>query len=367
MKKVRYAVVGLGHIAQTAALPGLKNARRNSQLTALVSDDPVKLKKLSKQYKVPSTYSHDEFEACLKSGLVDAVYIATPNTHHRRFAEIAVEHGVHVLCEKPLAASSADCEAMIAAARRHKVKLMTAYRLHFDAANLRASQLAHSGKLGELRYFNSIFSYQITDEDNIRLQKDKAGGPLYDIGIYCLNAARSLFRAEPTEVFAFSTRKKGDSRFSEVEEMVSAVMKFPDERLASFTCSFGSAPRSRYDLVGTKGSLQLDNSYEYAESMKMDVVINEKSKKSSYAKKDQFGPEFAYFSDCILKNREPEPSGTEGLADLRVIEALFTSMKEGRAVKVSAAKKGKYPHPRQKIRMPAVREPSKVHVTSPSS
>lgn len=134
-KKVRYAVVGLGYIAQAAVLPASAHAH-NSELTVLVSDNPTKLKKLSKKYSVPHAYSYEEYSKCLESGEVDAVYLALPNHMHR---EAAAEAGVHVLCEKPMAVTEEDCQAMIAAAEKNQIKLMIAYRLHFEEANLMRS------------------------------------------------------------------------------------------------------------------------------------------------------------------------------------------------------------------------------------
>src|SRR6266550_6491801 len=200
-KKVRYAVVGLGYISQAAVLPAFAHAR-NSALTALVSDNPTKLKKLSKKYSVPNTYSYEEYSECLASGEVDAVYIALPNHLHRAYTEAAAAAGIHVLCEKPMAVTEGDCQAMIAAAEKNKIKLMIAYRLHFEEANLKAIELVQSGKLGEPRIFNSTFTMQMKP-GNVRMQREK-GGALYDIGIYCINAVRALFAAEPTAVVAWS-------------------------------------------------------------------------------------------------------------------------------------------------------------------
>ncbi|HEX6436522.1 MAG TPA: Gfo/Idh/MocA family oxidoreductase, partial [Candidatus Binatia bacterium] len=258
---MRYAVVGLGHIAQVAVLPAFSHARQNSELVALVSDDPAKHEKLRSKYKVQRTYSYDEYDQCLRSGAIDAVYIALPNNLHCDFAVRAAQAGIHVLCEKPMAVTEEECENMISAAKQARVKLMVAYRLHFEKANLEAVEIAHSGKLGEPRFFSSVFAMQVK-EDNIRLKRELGGGTLYDIGVYCINAARSLFRAEPSEVHAFSV-SGNDPRFREVDEMTGAVLRFPDERLASFTCSFGAADVSAYELVGTEGNLRVEPAYEY--------------------------------------------------------------------------------------------------------
>ena len=154
---------------------------------------------------------------------------------------------------------------MIQACRENRVKLMIAYRLHFEKSNLKAIQLAQSGKLGELRIFSSVFTMQVK-EGNSRLQSALGGGTLYDIGIYCINAARYLFQDEPLKVFA-NRASSDDVRFSEVEEMVSANLVFPQERLATFVCSFGASDVSTYQIVGTRGDLVVNNAYEYSSAI----------------------------------------------------------------------------------------------------
>lgn len=308
---IRYAVVGLGHIAQHAVLPAFKNAKKNSKLAALVSDDPEKLKQLGKKYKLDALYSYEQYDELLKSGTIDAVYICLPNHMHREYTVRAAQAGIHVLCEKPMATSTDECEAMIRAADEHDVRLMIAYRLHFEAANLTAIETAHSGKLGDLRIFNSVFAMQV-EEDNIRTQKEKGGGPLFDLGVYCINAARYIFKDEPIEVRGILTKNPDDPRFKEIEESASAVLRFPGDRVATFTCSFGAAATGAYEVVGTKGVLCLDPAYEYEEDLTLEITINDKTKEKTFKQRDQFGPELVYFSQCVLDGVEPEPNGDEG-------------------------------------------------------
>jgi glucose-fructose oxidoreductase len=360
MHKIRYAVIGLGHIAQVAVLPAFAHARRNSQLTALVSDDPKKLKELSKKYKVAHTYTYQQYDECLRSGDIDAVYIALPNSMHAEYSTRAAKAGIHVLCEKPMAVTENECEMMIKAARDHRVKLMIAYRLHFEKANLQAIKIVRSGKLGQPRVFNSLFGLQVK-KGNIRTQEELGGGTLYDLGIYCINAARYLFQEEPVEVFAYSARKD-DPRFKEIDEMTSAVLRFPNERLATFTSSFGCADIAVYQIVGTKGDLRVDPAYEYAFALRHRLTIDGKTTSRTYAKRDQFAPELLYFSDCIRKGVDPEPSGMDGLADVRIIRALYKSARMGKPIKVKPIVLKKRPSLRQEIHRPPVVKPSLIHV-----
>ena len=364
IKKVRYAVVGLGHIAQTAVVPGFFNARQNSLLAALVSDNPVKLRELSRMYQVPLTFSYDEFETCVRSGEVDAVYIALPNNQHHEFAVRAANAGVHVLCEKPLALDEEECHDIIRACAENRVKLMTAYRLHFEQANLEAIRILQAGTIGEPRIFNSMFTMQI-QEGNIRLKKALGGGNLYDIGIYCINAARYLFRSEPTEVFAYSANN-GERRFREVDEMTSAVLRFPSERLASFTTSFGATDCATYEIIGTRGSLRMERAYEHSEPMKMEINVDGRRQIRRYPKRDQFGPELIYFSDCVLKHKEPEPSGIEGLLDVHIIHSLLESARHGISVQLGELQRRRRPTLRQHIYRPPAPKRRQVQTRAPS-
>ncbi len=371
IKKIRYGVVGLGHIAQTAILPAFKNANSNSELVALISEDQKKLTLLSKRYRIKQKYLFNQLEECLASGEIDALYVSTPNDTHREIVELAAKYHIDVLCEEPMAVTKEDCVHMDQVARRNKIKLMIAYRLHFEAANLEAMKISRQGKLGDLKFFNSSFSFQIKDRNNIRLCDTKVGGgALYDIGIYCINAARCLFRDEPIEVMAL-TAESGDIRFSNCDEAASVVMRFPKERLATFTVSLGAFETSDYEIIGTHGRLRLQNAYKYDSAMKLSVftagrgIFKEQTK--NYKKRDQFSAEIIYFSDCIIKNKNPEPSAAQGIADIKVIEAIFKSIKFGKPVAVNNVVKLMYPNPRMEITRPGIRKRKAYHAKGPGN
>ena len=363
-KRVRYAVIGLGHIAQVAVLPAFKHAK-NSELAALISGDPKKQRSLTRKYGVPS-FHYDELEDAIEQEEIDAVYIALPNTQHREFTERAARSGAHVLCEKPMATSEKDGRAMIAACQKAGVQLMIAYRLHFAPAHVQAVALGKAGKLGDLRYFSSIFGMQV-EPDNIRTDPKDGGGPLRDLGVYCINASRYLFGDEPVEVLAATASKRGDRRFRRVEEMATALLRFPGDRLAQFTCSFGSANTASLELVGTKGMLRIEPAYEYAGPLKWALSINDKKTEKTFPAGDQFAPELVHFSDCVLKGRAPEPDGYEGLADLRIIDAIFESAKSGRAVKLAAVERQKPVRRSQAMQRRPNREPKLVRAKAPHS
>lgn len=330
--KIRYAVVGLGHISQKAVLPAFAHTQ-HSEVTALVSGTPQKMEQLAKQYDVKNCFAYEEYERCLDRSDVDAVFIALPNTMHEDFAVRAFEAGVHVLVEKPMEMTSAACNAMIKAAERKRLKLMVAYRLHFEEANLLAIKLLQEQKIGEPRFFSSIFSYQVS-EKNFRNDPALGGGPLVDIGIYCINAARYLFQDEPVEVYAM-TESTDDSRFSKIDEMLAVTMRFPKNRLAQFMCSFGAAPKLFYQVVGSKGTLTLEEAFGYQVDKVMKLTVDGRTETTTFPRSQQFAAQIDHFSLCILEDKPVGPDGLEGLKDVSIIEAIVQSAAEKRPVQVT--------------------------------
>lgn len=361
-RPVGYAVIGLGHIAQTAVLPAFTHASENSRLVALVSGDSKKRKALGERHAVPA-FRYEDLDAVLAREDVDAIYIALPNTLHSRCAVRAARAGVHVLTEKPMATSEEDCRAMIDAAEESDVRLMVAYRLHLDRANLETVELVRGGRIGEPRFFTSEFSYQVR-AGNIRSDARLGGGALWDLGPYCVNAARYLFRAEPTEVVAMEVAGR-DRRFRSVPEGWSVVLRFPDERIASFTCSFGAAPTDTFRVVGSKGDVRLEPAFEYVGSLVRHLTVGERTTVKRYPPSDQFAAELVEFSSCVLEGREPEPDGWEGLADVRIIEAALRAAREHRPVRLEPVTRRRRPGGTQRRHRPPVAEPEAVNAESP--
>ncbi len=312
-----------------------------------MTDDSKKAKELGDEYDVSRTVSYEQYDELLRDGSIDAVYITLPNNMHKHYTIRAAQAGIHVLCEKPMADTVAECEEMIRAVEQNNVKLMIAYRLHFEPGNLKAIETVQSGEIGELRIFSSVFSQQVP-EGNIRLKKSMGGGPLMDMGVYPINACRYLFRDEPVEVTGVGANG-GDARFSEVHEMATGILRFPGERIAVLTCSFGAAPSDAYQVVGTKGELWMKPAFDYHEPLRMTLKIGDREKETKFNKTDQFGGEVEYFSRCVLENTEPEPSGYEGMADIRIVEALLQSMRSGQPVKLGPFEKRSRPGEQQKM------------------
>jgi glucose-fructose oxidoreductase len=254
---------------------------------------------------------------------------------------------------------------MVDACREAGVKLMTAYRLHFEPANLEAIRLVQQGKIGEPRFFTSTFAYQVRP-GNIRTSADRGGGAIWDLGVYCINAARGLFRDDPVEVFAMRLDRPEDPRFSEVHEGMSVLLRFPGERSAQFTVSFGAYEQDHFRIVGTEGHVELEQGYEYEGPRVMRISVGGKVRTRKFRPADQFGPELFAFSRAILEGTDIEPDGEEGLRDVRVISAALRSAREKMPVVLSWPPRAKRPSPKDRLYRPPVREPSLVSVSAPA-
>lgn len=358
-RKIRYGVIGLGHIAQSAVLPAFAHAA-NSTLTAIVSGDPEKLETLGDHYGVRHRFGYGELAACLDQ--VDAVYICTPNTDHEAATLQAAGAGRHVLCEKPLAVTDAACARMVQACEDAGVKLMTAYRLHFEPSTLAVLKRVRDGSLGDLRYLSASFSMQ-TATGGIRTEAETGGGALWDIGIYCINAARMLFDAEPVRVQAQSIMGLR-SGMPEVDETTSALLHFDGNRLATFTCSFDAADVSMYRIVGTKGSIVVEPAFATGKAISYVRTLEGKTTRHRGRKVDQFAAELVYFSRCIIEDRTPEPSGREGAWDVHIINQLYEAAATGQAIDLAPfVEPG--PDPSQRLALPPARKAPLVNVARP--
>lgn len=340
---IRYAVVGAGWISQEAFLPGVAQSG-NSTIAAIVTGDLAKGAKLAAFHGIPQVVAYADYDALLASDAIDAVYIALPNSMHADYTIRAARAGKHVMVEKPLAVSVEEGEAMIAAADAAGVFLMTAYRLHNEPGTLAVLDHIAKGDIGTPLIFQSIFSFQMPP-GNHRLKAEHWGGPLQDVGVYCVNAARHVFGEEPIEATATLTQPKDDPRFGEIEASIAATLRFPSGGLAQFVGSFGAAAVDNYRVVGSKGDLELDPGFKFEQPMKLRLRRNEVTVETTLPQTDHFGAQTAYFSDCILAGTPPEADGAEGLADMRALLAIEAAAKTGQPQPVQSPPRPRHPTP----------------------
>lgn len=361
-KKVRYGIVGLGDIAQEAMLPGVEHTG-NSAITALVTGDPVKAGRLAERYGVAHIYSYEQYQEMLHSGNVDAIYLAMPNWRHSEFVLPALAAGVHVLVEKPLEINTERCKQILDAQHASSAKLMVAYRLHFEPATIAAIERVRGGDLGQVHLFTSVFS-QLVNPQNHRARNGEAAGPVFDMGPYPVNAARNLFEAEPIEVIALGTRHAG-SGLGDFDDTVSASLRFPGDRLAQFLVSYYGSPVDSYTVLGTRGSLEVKPGFTYGAGLEHTLTIDGRTEHMSYKNTDQFGGEMKYFSDCVLHDIDPEPDAEEGLADVRVLEAILRSLQTEQPQTLEPFVRHKRIKADQAVRLGSVKPPEPIHASSP--
>jgi predicted dehydrogenase len=325
-RRLGWCIVGLGRISMDHFMPGLTSSK-TGKITALVSGHREKAEKQAAMYDVPSPsiYSYENFDDIRQNKDIDAVYIALPNSMHAEYTIRAAKAGKHVLCEKPMATSVADCKAMIEACEKHHVKLMIAYRCQYNPLHLKAIQLIRSGQLGQVQIIEAAFGFDIKAGEWRLNKKLAGGGPLMDVGIYCLNASRYLTGEEPTDIKANSSVIDHDGRFDEVEENDGWTLKFPSGILASCNTTYGANGANYFRVHGSKGTMAMDPAFNY-DGMHLTArladgqTIDEPEQEHDPS---DFTTQADYFAGCVWNNREPKTDGQEGLRDTTYMSAIY--------------------------------------------
>jgi predicted dehydrogenase len=338
-KRLGFAVVGLGHIAERAVLPAFLHSKK-TRLVALVSGNEKKASRLAEKFGAPDYYTYDDFALCLSHPQVQAVYVSTANALHAEFSERAAAAGKHVLCEKPLATSVEDARRIIAACRATGVRLMVAYRKYFEPASVALKKLVSSGKLGRLKLLHSAFTILLPAGRKSPAWhldgKLSGGGSLMDVGVYCVNTSRWLTGREPTEAMAYAWTVD-PQRFQEVEENIAFRLTFPQGLVLQGSASFGAAQASFLHVHGERGWAALDPAFAYNEERRLFGKIGGRWFEKKFKAMDEFALELDTFADCIRRQRDPEASGTEGLRDLIVMQAIYRAARENRPVPINVA------------------------------
>ena len=325
-RTIGYCIVGLGRISMQHFMPAVKMSKK-ARVTALVSGHREKADRMAAEYGVASRniYNYENYDQIVKNTDIDAVYIALPNSMHAEYTIRAAKAGKHVLCEKPMATTVEDSRSMIRACEGAQRKLMIAYRCQYEPAHLRAVQLIREGKLGSIQSIESAFGFPIAPNE-WRLDKKLAGGgPLMDVGIYCLNASRYLTGEEPSAVKGFSSVVDKDGRFAQVEETLSWTITFPGGALANCTCTYGSQMPGYFRVRGSKGTMIMEAAFNYDKVHLSGQLAGGEALDLSPDEPDpvQFLREAEHMVECILQNKEPKTSGQEGLRDMEVMAQIY--------------------------------------------
>jgi predicted dehydrogenase len=326
-RKLRWCIVALGRISMGQFMPGLALSKTGT-ITALVSGHREKAERQAALYGVaPSAiYSYENFDAIRHNEEIDAVYIALPNSMHAEYTIRAARAGKHVLCEKPMATTLADCRAMIEACRKANVKLMIAYRCQYHPSHLEAIALIRSGAVGRVQAIESAFGFNIKPGE-WRLDKRMAGGgPLVDVGIYCLNAARYLTGEYPQRIEGHASVVDHDGRFTQVEENDGWTMTFPSGITASCNTSYGALMDGFFRVHAAQGWIYMDGFNYSGMHLRALLASGETIDRPDPVRAPgQFTAEADYFADCVWNDREPKTDGEEGLRDMTAIARIYES------------------------------------------
>ena len=335
-KRIGYAVVGLGSISQVAVLPAFAHSKK-AKLVAVVSGDKNKAKKFAQDFNAGEAYTYAELSQCLGNPQVDAVYIATPPGEHEKYAVAAAKAGKHVLCEKPLAATVKQARNMVSACHRNKVLFMTAYRKYFEPSSLALKKMIRTGDLGRIDIIHTLFAEHRPLGDNspswLFSKKLCGGGPLTDLGVYCINTTRWLVDEDPISATGISwVREK--RRYKEVEEGVAFRLDFKSGIVLQGTAAYSAAFSSFVHVHGEKGWAELAPAFAFEEERRLSGKVDGKWFDKTYEPIDEFVLEIDAFADRIREAREPEPTGEQGLRDIIIIDAIYRAVKQRRTVAI---------------------------------
>ncbi|MCJ2015758.1 Gfo/Idh/MocA family protein [Methylobacterium sp. J-076] len=337
-QRVGYCIVGLGRLSLDEIIPAFAEAKR-SRLVALMSGSHDKAKLVAKQHGLPedAVYGYHEWDRLRQNPQVQAVYVVTPNAVHRDNVTAAAAVGKHVLCEKPMAASSPECRDMIDACAKAGVRLMIAYRCQYEPFNRALTQAVRGGSLGKARLIQAFNGQTTGLPEQWRLKKAlSGGGSLPDIGLYCLNGTRALLGEEPDSVQAQTYSPPDDPKFKEVEETVSFTLRFPSGVIAQCTASYGVHESRSLTVHTAAGAYDLQNAFAYrGQRLFVGRVEGKNAARDEklLTPKNQFALEIDHFSRCIQENIRPRTPGEEGLQDQILMEAIYESARTGAPVK----------------------------------
>ena len=331
--RVGFAVVGLGAIAQSSVLPCFARSKK-AALAGLVGRDKKQAGRLARKYKVHAFYGANEYSACLANPEIAAVYVATPPGEHAKLTIQAADAGKHVLCEKPLAARLEQSAQMVEACRRNGVLLMTAYRKHFEPSCLFLKELVQNGDLGRIDVIHTAFSELHSPGVSLPWLLDSnmaGGGPLTDLGVYCVNTTRWLLDEDPASVTARAWAHD-TVRFWDVEEGISFRLQFPSGTVVQGSSSYGAVLSSLVFVQGTKGWVSLTPAFPFDEERRLTGKIGKRWIERRFRIIDEFRLEVDAFASAIRNKRNIEADGVQGHRDIIILNAIYESARKQQPV-----------------------------------
>lgn len=340
---LNWGVVGCGRIATEQTIPAILGSKK-ANLVAVMSRTPENAKAVAEQFGIDCWYADlDEF---LSNEAIDVVYVATPNADHVTVATRAAQCGKHVLCEKPMGANQRDCEEMVEVCQGNGVRLMVAQMSHFNAYNRRAEEIVRSGALGNVVIGRSYNSLLLPDRNGWRFDLMRSGsGALMDIGVYCVHTLRTVI---PGEVESVTAQVSPVPRGRVVDDRVAAIMKFDTGADALLDCGFdyysgnicNNEARSRgegngYQVAGNRGVVTVTGSFSEGEGGTISAVVDGQHVDTQVQPGNPYLAEVNQVVDCIENDLPSELDGTVGLADVRVMMAIYESGRRNETVRIT--------------------------------
>jgi xylose dehydrogenase (NAD/NADP) len=324
MNKLRWGLLSTARINRVL-LPPLRASTRN-ELTAVASRDLNRAKAYADERKIPRVFA--SYEALLADPDVDVIYNPLPNSLHAQWTIKAAEAGKHVLCEKPLANTVEEVDAMTEAAEKAGIVLMEAFMYRHHPQTIRVKELVESGAIGKLQLIRGSFTFTISDEGDVRLNASLGGGSIWDVGCYPISYARLIAGVERIEVFGWQTKGQG----SGVDETFIGEMRFPNNVYAQFDSGFRTPQRTHIELVGDKGSITLKKPFTPWLNEEI-ILINDNEKKiMTVPGQDLYLGEVENMADAILDGVPPRMSLADSRNNVATIWALLQSAKTGKPV-----------------------------------
>ena len=326
---LRWGILSTANIGRAAVIPALK-AAEDAEVAAVASRNLDRARSFAADNEIPRV--HGSYENLLADPEIDAVYIPLPNRLHAEWTIRAAEAGKHVLCEKPLAMTAAECEAMAAAAEAAGVVLMEAFMYRFHPRTERVLQLLEAGAVGTPRTVRSAFTFRLRNPHNIRLDAELGGGALMDVGCYCVNVARTLVGREPVGAQAHA-RWTGGGPGRGVDDELTGILHFPDGVTAHFDCALTQERWEFYEVAGTEGVLRVDSAFlPGTADVKVSVHRGRDADEHAVSGDDEYRLMVEHFTSCVREGGAPRWSVAEAAANMRTIEALYRSARQGGAL-----------------------------------
>lgn len=328
-KKVRLGILGVAKINQRV-FPSFSNMK-HTVLAGIASRSLHRAKAAAKEAGIPSAYG--SYEEMLKDPAIDAIYNPLPNHLHAEWTMKAADHGKHVLCEKPLAPTAKQASEIVRHCLLRGVKLMDGFMWPHHPRSARVKTLLKTAQIGELLRAQGSFTFHMDnlESSNIRLDPEKGGGSLLDVGCYPVYGIRWAFEQEPVKVLAMARFHRG------VDVEMNGTLWFADGRMASFDCGFTMPVRMGLQLTGSQGVLEIPRMWLPEPNASYQIHREGGTEIHFLPGHDQIALMHDHFSQCILEDKFPEPGPMEGVKTLRVLDALLQSAREGKEIRLSQA------------------------------